>query len=112
MPDIWTKHPEIVRALLQEGGVHLRRCPAPRVLRDRDPAWTCIIDGKTLRGDLYIHHVEALTQAPGQAGPWATPPGGGWELPAIALLGAVVVAQGFYLIRLKIKQGGAKRSTT
>lgn len=61
MPDIWTKHPEIVRSLLQEGGF---TCGvAPRILKGRDPTWTCIVDGRTLRGDLYIHHVDELLKA-------------------------------------------------
>lgn len=61
MPDIWTKHPEIVRSLLEEAGF---TCGAePRVLKGRDPAWTCIVDGKAISGDLYIHHVDELLGA-------------------------------------------------
>jgi len=63
MPDVWTKHPEIVRSLLQEGGF---RCGVPpRVLKPRDPEWTCIIDGKTISGDIYIHHVDTLRKERG-----------------------------------------------
>jgi hypothetical protein len=58
MPDIWTKHPEIALGLLKEGGF---TCGvSPRVLKDRDPAWTCIINGKQISGDLYIHHINEL----------------------------------------------------
>lgn len=60
MPDIWTKHPDIVRSLLEEGGF---TCGVePRVLKGRDPAWTCLVDGTTISGDIYIHHVDALHQ--------------------------------------------------
>ena len=45
MPDVWTKHPEIVRSLLEEGGF---TCGvAPRILKGRDPAWTCIVGVST-----------------------------------------------------------------
>ena len=63
MPDVWTKHPDIVRDLLKEAGF---RCGAePRFLKPRDPAWTCTYDGKTMKGDLYIHPASELR---GQAG--------------------------------------------
>lgn len=53
MPDITTPHPEIVRSLLEAGGFH---CGVePRILQGRDPDWTCIIDGQTISGDIYIH---------------------------------------------------------
>lgn len=96
MPDVWTKHPDIVRDLLKEGGF---KCGvAPRVLKDRDPAWTCIIDGKKLSGDLYIHHVATLKS---ELGPPDAPASmlagiggpGDWTGPTIALLLAVVVAR-------------------
>jgi len=64
MPDIWTKHPELVRSLLEEGG--LTCGVAPRVLKDRDPSWTCIVDGRMISGDLYIHHVDELLKGPTQ----------------------------------------------
>jgi hypothetical protein len=58
MPDVWTKHPEIVRDLLKDAGF---TCGAePRFLKPRDPAWTCVYDGPTMKGDLYIHPVSAL----------------------------------------------------
>lgn len=96
MPDIWTKHPGIVRDLLKEGGF---TCGvAPRVLKGRDPAWTCIIDGKRIGGDIYIHHVDKLkaeleipeTYLSTQAGAGAL---GDWTPLAIVLLVAAVLAR-------------------
>jgi len=104
MPDVWTKHPEIVRDLLKEGGF---TCGvAPRVLKGRDPAWTCIIDGKRIRGDIYIHHVDKLrkelgmldSSLPLQAGIGAV---GDWAFPALVLLVAVIVAQWLAMARLR-----------
>jgi hypothetical protein len=58
LPDVWTEHPEVVRDLLREAGftcgVH------PRILQGRDPDWTCIIDGKNIGGDIYIHQSETI----------------------------------------------------
>lgn len=64
MPDIWTKHPDIVRDLLKEAGFTCGA--APRFLKGRDPAWTCAYDGKSMRGDLYIHHVDTLESGVGE----------------------------------------------
>lgn len=98
MPDVWTKHPDVVRDLLKEGGF---TCGvAPRILKGRDPAWTCIIDGKRLSGDIYIHHVDKLRKGVGiqddrlsvQAGMGLV---GDWTLPAVVLLVAVVVVRWF-----------------
>lgn len=69
MPDIWSKHPDIVRDLVKEAGF---TCGVPgRFLPGRDPAWTCIYDGVNLRGDLYIHDVARLQSNadPGAGGP-------------------------------------------
>ena len=53
LPDVWTEHPEIVRDLLREAGFS---CGVePRILKGRDPDWTCIIDGQRIGGDIYIH---------------------------------------------------------
>jgi hypothetical protein len=53
LPDGTTPHPAIVRSLLDAGGFH---CGVqPRILEGRDPNWTCIIDGQTISGDIYIH---------------------------------------------------------
>ena len=65
MPDVWTKHPEIVRDLLKEAGF---KCGMEgRFLKGRDPAWTCIYDGKTMKGDLYIHHADRMRSEQGSA---------------------------------------------
>lgn len=96
MPDVWTKHPDIVRDLLKEGGF---KCGvAPRVLKGRDPAWTCIIDGKRISGDIYIHHVDKLkSEIEIQDRQFASVTGmgevGDWTLPAIALLVGIVVTR-------------------
>ncbi len=56
LPDVWTEHPEIVRDLLREAGFS---CGVePRILKGRDPDWTCIIDGQRIGGDIYIHQAE------------------------------------------------------
>jgi hypothetical protein len=61
MPDIWTHHPEIVRDLLREGGF---TCGVePRILKGRDPDWTCIVDGKRIAGDIYIHQADVTLSA-------------------------------------------------
>ena len=58
MPDVWTEHPEIVRDLLQEAAF---TCGAePRILKGRDPDWTCIVDGKNIGGDIYIHQADTI----------------------------------------------------
>jgi hypothetical protein len=98
MPDLWTNHPELVRDLLKEAGF---RCGVEgRFLKGRDPAWTCAFDGKTMYGDLYIHHADQLrSERPLDGGP--TPPQpkaaldgiGEWSIPAVALLLGVVSAR-------------------
>jgi hypothetical protein len=58
LPDVWTEHPEIVRDLLREAGF---TCGVePRILKGRDPDWTCIIDGKQIGGDIYIHQADTI----------------------------------------------------
>ena len=88
MPDVWTRYPDIVRDLLKEGGF---KCGvAPRVLKGRDPAWTCVIDGKTISGDLYIHHVDKLRselRAPEPPSPMLVPL---VVLAALSLLGGLL----------------------
>jgi MYXO-CTERM domain-containing protein len=80
MPDIWTKHPEIVRDLLKEAGF---TCGAnARFLKPRDPAWTCIYDGKTMKGDRYIHNVSTLRSDSGD-----------WTAPVLALAVAAVATR-------------------
>ena len=88
MPDVWTNHPEIVRDLLKEAGF---RCGVEgRFLKGRDPTWTCAFDGKSMYGDLYIHHADQLrSERPLDGAP--TPPKaalegiGEWTIPALAL---------------------------
>ena len=61
MPDIWTHHPEIVRDLLREAGF---TCGVePRILKGRDPDWTCIVDGQRIGGDIYIHQAGTTLSA-------------------------------------------------
>jgi hypothetical protein len=61
MPDIWTHHPEIVRDLLREAGF---TCGVePRILKGRDPDWTCIVDGKKIAGDIYVHQADMILSA-------------------------------------------------
>jgi hypothetical protein len=80
MPDIWTKHPDIVRDLLREAGFN---CGAePRFLKPRDPAWTCTFDGPRMKGDLYIHPAGELRS---EAADWAGP--------ALALAVAAIVSR-------------------
>ncbi len=96
MPDVWTKHPDIVRGLLKEAGF---KCGVEgRFLKGRDPAWTCTFDGKTMYGDLYIHHVDQLrSERPLDKAP--APPKatlgdiGDWSIPAFALLLGAAVAR-------------------
>lgn len=58
LPDVWSEYPEIVRDLLVEAGF---TCGVePRILKGRDPDWTCIIDGQRLGGDIYIHEANTI----------------------------------------------------
>ena len=66
MPDIYTKHPDIVKNLLETGGF---RCGIePRILKPRDPEWTCGVDGEGYYGDIYIHHLDELKNTEGVPG--------------------------------------------
>jgi hypothetical protein len=76
LPDVWTEYPEIVRDLLSEAGF---TCGvAPRVLKGRDPDWTCIIDGQRIGGDIYIHRADTVL-------------GVSMETVAFTLFGALIV---------------------
>ncbi|MBI4489998.1 MAG: hypothetical protein HY694_12995 [Deltaproteobacteria bacterium] len=102
MPDIWTKHPDVVRDLLGEGGF---RCGVePRILKGRDPKWTCIVDGKRMWGDLYIHHADEILKMPAQI---ETPRGlgmlGGWEFVVLGVLLAIILGQTWAISKLKRK---------
>ena len=96
MPDIWTKHPEIVRDLVKEAGFS---CGVEgRFLPGRDPDWTCIFDGPNIRGDLYIHHVDRLRSDiyPGElpaahASAFGDP--GVWAVTACALVLGVLIGR-------------------
>lgn len=106
MPDVWTKHPDIVRDLLKEAGF---TCGAEgRFLKGRDPAWTCIYDGRSIRGDLYIHHVDQLKSS-SAPDPWLAaglaPALTDWSLPL--LVGLVV---GLGARRLRRSRGGERRA--
>jgi hypothetical protein len=94
LPDIWTEHPEIVRDLLREAGL---TCGVePRILKGRDPDWTCILDGKNIAGDIYIHQADTIL-------------GVGMAAVAFALLGVLLVVvivllwQAWVISRLKRK---------
>jgi hypothetical protein len=92
MPDIWTKHPEIVRDLLKEAGF---TCGTePRFLKPRDPAWTCAYDGPRMKGDLYIHPARDLRSEAGD-----------WMAPVLLLAVAAVVT------RLRRRRDGGTRYT-
>jgi hypothetical protein len=98
MPDIWTKHPEIVRDLVKEAGF---RCGVEgRFLKGRDPGWTCIFDGPNIRGDLYIHHISQLrselTPDAMQVSPAAMLGGiDGWGMLALGLALGAAATLGF-----------------
>ena len=103
MPDIWTKHPDIVRDLLQAGSF---KCGVePRILKGRDANWTCIVDGKTISGDIYVHRVEEIlkgssgVERPGGIGTF-----GGWEFIVLGVLFAVVIGQAWTIRKLR-RQG-------
>ena len=90
MPDVWTHHPDIVRDLLKEAGF---TCGVQgRFLQGRDPEWTCVFDGKTMRGDLYIHQV-AQQRSDLQVSPAVEDsPGAELGAPALAVLLVAAVA--------------------
>jgi hypothetical protein len=97
MPDIWTEEPEIVRDLLREAGF---TCGVePRVLPGRDPEWTCIIDGSSIAGDLYIHDLDT---APGQGTPAV------WALVVLGILLVVILCQAWAIIRLRQRTRGSR----
>ena len=53
MPDVWTSNPEHLRTFLSELGA---TCGVEsRVLKPRDPEWTCTYDSKGWLRDVYIH---------------------------------------------------------
>lgn len=91
LPDIWTDHPEIVRDLLREAGF---TCGTePRVLTGRDPEWTCIVDGTSIAGDIYIHRTDTLSSGDGVSAAWA--------FAILGVLLVVVLCQAWAIVRLK-----------
>jgi hypothetical protein len=102
MPDIWTKHPEIVRDLLKAGGL---KCGVePRIVKDKDPSMTCVVDGENLWGDIYINHVKELTAEPARPEPLPSRPSGvGWEIfgAVTGVLLVLVGIQAWTIRRLK-----------
>ena len=94
MPDIRTHHPDVVRDLLEQGGF---RCGVePRILEGRDPAWTCVVDGEDVSGDIYIHDA-------GSGGVQLT------ELIAwggLAVLAVVALLEAWMIVRLRHRGGG------
>ncbi len=55
MPDTWTTNPEKLRDTLLELGA---TCGVEaRVLKPRDPEWTCYVDTNNWMRDIYIHPV-------------------------------------------------------
>jgi hypothetical protein len=98
LPDIWTEYPEIVRDLLREAGFS---CGVePRILKGRDPDWTCIIDGQRIGGDIYIHQADTILGVSMGAAVF------GLFGALIALL-LVVLWQTWVIIRLKRKARGS-----
>jgi hypothetical protein len=98
VPDIWTERPDIVRDLLREAGF---TCGVePRILKDRDPDWTCTIDGERIGGDIYIHEADTVL-------------GVGMGAVAFTLFGAliavslVVLWQIWVIVRLKRQARGS-----
>ena len=62
MPDVWTTRPDHLRDFLQHLGVP---CGVePRVIKPRDPEWTCHVDGKNWIGDIYIHRIDDFWWSP------------------------------------------------
>jgi len=96
MPDTWTHHPEIVRGLLREAGF---TCGVePRILKGRDPAWTCVVDGETVSGDIYIHQAGTTLSA-------------GMATLVFGLLGVlllVALVEAFVIVRLRRGRAGPR----
>ena len=95
MPDVWTHHPQIVRDLLREAGF---TCGVePRILKGRAPEWTCIVDGKRIAGDIYVHQADTMLSA-------------GFAALVSGLLGVlllVAVCEAWVIIRLKRRPSGS-----
>jgi hypothetical protein len=60
MPDVWTTNPVKLKNYLEESG---SVCGiAPRVIKNRDPYWTCTYDSKGWLRDVYIHNYQEFYQ--------------------------------------------------
>ena len=75
MPDVWTTNPERLRGMLGENHTQGIRCgEPPRVLTDRDPAWTCVMEWNSADvrwlGDIYIHDVRDIFFSTGSPFTW------------------------------------------
>ena len=100
MPDLWTKHPDLVRDLLKEAGF---QCGVEaRFLKGRDPAWTCVFDGPSIKGDLYIHPVEQLRSEAGPGSKTAA-------LDAFGDVGGLALALILGLVAMRCRPGPGSR---
>jgi hypothetical protein len=56
MPDVWTSSPQKLKNMLSHGGF---KCGLePKVVKDRNPNWTCGIDTQVWYGEIYIHPLQ------------------------------------------------------
>ena len=60
MPDVWTINPDDLRTMLTKHEGNIKCGAEPRVLKNRDPDWTCVMDWREgdiyWKGDIYIHN--------------------------------------------------------
>jgi hypothetical protein len=62
MPDVWSNNPAKLRNMLTHGGFDCGK--EPRILKPRDPYWTCHINWPEYYGDVYIHHTKEFFLGP------------------------------------------------
>ena len=70
----------------------------PRILKGRDPDWTCIVDGKRIAGDIYIHQADTTLSA-------------GMAALVFGLLGVlllVALSEAWVIIRLRRGPSGSR----
>jgi len=58
MPDVWTTNPPKLRNTMVEAGAVCGK--ESRVLKPRDPYWTCQVDSKGWLRDVYIHDIDVF----------------------------------------------------